>query len=105
MSAKRTNRNRVCRGVSTVEFTAVVGLVAVAIIWGVFSVGTAVDSHLTTTATDIGSPAALATSKSKSKANNGLGNGSDDGTPGNAPENDGAGTSPGNPGKKGGKKK
>jgi hypothetical protein len=42
---------------------------------------------------------------SKPHGNNGLGNGEDPAPPGNPPENDGAGTSPGNPGNKGGPKK
>jgi hypothetical protein len=39
------------------------------------------------------------------KGNNGVGNGLDPQPPGNPPVNDGPGTSPGNPGNKGGKKK
>ena len=37
----------------------------------------------------------------KVKGNNGVGNGLDPAPPGNPPENDGPGTSPGNPGRKG----
>jgi len=39
------------------------------------------------------------------KGNNGVGNGVDPQPPGNPPINDGPGTSPGNPGNKGGAKK
>ena len=41
----------------------------------------------------------------KIKGNNGLGNGLDPQPPGNPPINDGPGTSPGNPGNKGGPKR
>ncbi len=41
----------------------------------------------------------------KVKGNNGVGNGIDPQPPGNPPINDGPGTSPGNPGNKGGAKK
>jgi hypothetical protein len=43
--------------------------------------------------------------KEKEKGNNGVGNGLDPQPPGNPPVNDGAGTSPGNPGNKKGKGK
>ena len=42
---------------------------------------------------------------SPTKGNNGVGNGLDPAPPGNPRENDGPGTSPGNPGNKGGKSK
>ena len=42
-------------------------------------------------------------SPTNSKGNNGVGNGVDPQPPGNPPVNDGPGTSPGNPGNKGGK--
>jgi hypothetical protein len=41
----------------------------------------------------------------KPNGNNGVGNGQDPQPPGNPPVNDGPGTSPGNPGNKGGAKK
>jgi hypothetical protein len=84
-----------------VEMVAVIGLLTVAILWAVTSLGGSARQSLTTTGQDIGSPASLV-GQFKPKGNNGVGNGIDGAPPGNAPENDGAGTGPGNPGAKGG---
>jgi hypothetical protein len=47
--------------------------------------------------------AASGSRSSRVRGNNGVGNGIDPQPPGNPPVNDGAGTSPGNPGNRGGK--
>lgn len=55
--------------------------------------------------TSLSSPAIAQSGGSKPKGNNGVGNGIDPPPPGNPPLNDGPGTSPGNPGNRGGANK
>jgi len=62
-------------------------------------------SPSSSTNVDAGAPTDVASSTPKVKGNNGVGNGVDPQPPGNPPINDGPGTSPGNPGNKGGAKK
>jgi len=54
--------------------------------------------------TTLSSPAIAASAGATFNGNNGVGNGLDPQPPGNPPINDGAGTSPGNPGNRGGAK-
>jgi hypothetical protein len=105
------------RGMSTVEWVCILGFGTIVLLASVSSLGGFARQGLDANAKQWGDPSqsvsagssssssANGGSKSQSQANNGLGNGSDDGTPGNSSDNDGAGTSPGNPGNKGGAKK
>lgn len=111
------NQSRDRRGMSTVEWSCILGFIGLAMLASVSSLGKLASQGLDANAKQWGDPSQSVSagaaaagpsgggSKSQSQANNGVGNGSDDGTPGNAPNNDGAGTSPGNPGNKGGAKK
>lgn len=86
------------RGVATVEWFAILGVVTIAVMWAVTSLGTATQQKLQITGQDIGNPATLP--GRFVKGNNGLGNGIDGAPSENAPENDGSGT-PGSPGAQG----
>lgn len=105
---RRTNKRN---GLSIPEWFCILGLLGIAVYFGVGAIGNTTQSQFDTRLNGddglLGRQAAAgggtaATAKSP-KGNNGLGNGIDPAPPGNPPENDGAGTSPGNPGNKGGK--
>ena len=113
-------------GLGTVEWFCILGFLALAIMMLVGSLGDMLTTDMNETADWIGevgrakndpgtqpgenpvgnndSQNSSGTDKKDKKVNgnNGLGNGEDPPPPGNAPENDGPGTSPGNPGAKGG---
>ena len=84
------------RGLAAVEWAVIAGGISIAGILAITSLGSATRQKLTTTGQDIGNPANLPAKFVK--GNNGLGNGIDGAPSGKAPENDGEGTGPGNPG-------
>jgi len=119
------------RAMAVPEWFCLIAFIAVVLILTINSVGTSLRGRMNETADgvadpnklmsmvgrggggdsgeDSGTPAASSgTPDSKPKkpnGNNGVGNGEDPQPPGNPPVNDGPGTSPGNPGNKGGAKK
>ena len=112
MSLHNRHNRRRRSGMSIPEWCCILGFLGLGLFMVVGLVGKAANERLQTTATGVGdlsqlpnNPIFRNTGKSNnSKGNNGVGNGVDDQPPGNPPVNDGPGTSPGNPGNKGGKK-
>ncbi len=94
----RRNRSPERRGISSFEWAVLAVLVGAAAIGGIAWVGSGTSVELEKTSGMAGKPAPY---KSPfTKGNNGLGNGIDGAPPGAPKENDGEGTSPGNPGNK-----